>query len=312
MTQLTDQQEKKSKELVANAGNLQADSIFRLVLRIASVAVVSMLIWMALVVAGESLPSITKFGFGFLFDTNWDPNSDAFGGLSFVFGTLATAFIAMVFAVPVGLGIAIFLTEDFLPEELLTPISFMVELLAAIPSVVYGLWGIFVMIPVLRPLEQGLSGGSSSGYSLFTAGVLLSIMVLPTVASISRDVLKSVPRSLRNASLALGATRWETIFRVMLPAGTSGIVGACVLALGRALGETMAVTMVIGNTAQIPNSPFAPGYTIAALLANEFGEASNGLHLSSLFFAGLLLFAVTLLINVLAEIFVRRVSLERQ
>jgi phosphate transport system permease protein len=311
MTQLTNKEE-ASAELVTKGRTLPADSTFQLIVKVASLAVVGVLIWMTVVVAGNSLPSITKFGLGFLFDSNWDPNSDAFGGFSFVFGTLATALIAMAVAVPIGLGIAIFLTEDFLPEEVLLPISFMVELLAAIPSVVYGLWGIFVMIPVLRPLQQWLSGGSSSGYGLFTAGILLSIMVLPTVASISRDVLKSIPRSLRNASLALGATRWETIFRVMLPAGTSGIVGACVLALGRALGETMAVTMVIGNSPQIPNSPFAPAYTIAALLANEFGEASDGLHISSLFFAGLLLFAVTLLVNVLAEVFVRRVSLERQ
>jgi len=311
MTQLT-RKEEASSEIFTQEGTLPADPIFNNVVKVAGLAVIGVLIWITLVVAGDSLPAIRQFGFGFLTDSNWDPNSDQFGGLSFVFGTVATALIAMAFAIPIGLGIAIFLTEDFLPEAVLTPISFMVELLAAIPSVVYGLWGIFVMIPILRPLLQWLSGGSSSGYGLFTAGLLLSIMVLPTVASISREVLKSIPRSLRNASLALGATRWETIFRVMIPAGTSGIVGACVLGLGRALGETMAVTMVIGNAPEIPKSIFAPAYTIAAVLANEFGEASGELHLSSLFFAGFLLFVITLLVNILAEIFVRRVSLERQ
>jgi phosphate transport system permease protein len=260
------------------------------------------------------------FGFKFLVDTNWDPVVDNFGGLAFVFGTVASALIAMLIAVPTGVGVAIFLTEDFLPERLRVPIAFLVELLAAIPSVVYGLWGVFVMIPILRIPQVFLNNtlgwiplfGTPYGPGLFSAGVLLAIMILPTIAAISRDVLRSLPRSLRSASLALGATRWETIFRVMLPAGTSGIVGACVLGLGRALGETMAVTMVIGNTAQISPSLFAPAYTVAALLANEFAEANNGLHLAALFYAGLLLFAVTLIVNIFAELFVRSVSLERR
>ncbi len=315
----------QAKDLTEGGGKLQGDTLARILFQAAAFAVVGVLIWMAVVIVIAASPAITKFGLGFLVDTTWDPVQEQYGGLAFVFGTVASSLIAMVLAVPVGLGIAIFLTEDFLPEWLLTPIAFMVELLAAIPSVVYGLWGIFVMIPILRVVETWMNNtfgfiqiggkqvfGIPYGPGLFTAGVLLAIMILPTIASISRDVLTAIPRSLRNASLALGATRWETIFRVMLPAGSSGIVGACVLGLGRALGETMAVTMVIGNTPQIDVSLFAPAYTISALLANEFAEANSPLHIGSLFFAAMLLFIVTLLVNILAELFVRRVSLGRQ
>jgi phosphate transport system permease protein len=311
--------------LTVNKGGLQADTLARWLFQGAAFAVVGSLIWMAAVIALQALPAIREFGLNFLFNTEWDPVAEQYGGLTFVYGTIASSVIAMLIAVPIGLGVAIFLTEDFLPEAVLTPIAFMVELLAAIPSVVYGLWGIFVLIPVLRVFQTWLSEnvgwlqfdgnpvfGVPYGPGLFTAGVLLAIMILPTIASISRDVLRAVPGSLRNASLALGATRWETIFRVMLPAASSGIVGASVLALGRALGETMAVTMVIGNTPQIDVSVFAPAYTISALLANEFAEANTPLHIGALFFAGLLLFGVTLLVNILAELFVRRVSLERQ
>ncbi|AGY56510.1 phosphate ABC transporter permease subunit PstC [Gloeobacter kilaueensis] len=314
-----------AQDLKSGGGTFQADTLARGLFQVAALAVVGTLIWMTVVIAINAMPAISKFGLQFLVNTTWDPVSEEFGGLSFVFGTIASSLVAMLLAVPVGLGIAIFLTEDFLPEGLLTPIAFMVELLAAIPSVVYGLWGIFVMVPVIRVVETFLNQyfgwikvgdksifGTPYGPGLLTAGVLLAIMILPTIASISRDVLKAIPRSLRNASLALGATRWETIFRVMLPAASSGVVGACVLGLGRALGETMAVTMVIGNTPQIDWSIFAPAYTISALLANEFAEANTPVHIGSLFFAGLLLFIVTLLVNIFAELFVRKVSLERQ
>ncbi|UFP95439.1 phosphate ABC transporter permease subunit PstC [Gloeobacter morelensis] len=312
------------ENLTVGGGSLQPDTIARGVFLVAALAVVGTLFWMAFVVARDALPAISKFGLGFLVNSTWDPVVEEFGGLTFVFGTIASSAIAMLLAVPVGLGIAIFLTEDFLPEWILTPIAFMVELLAAIPSVVYGLWGIFVMIPIVRAVETFLNqtlgwiqiGGKSIfgvpyGPGLLTAGVLLAIMILPTIASISRDVLKAIPRSLRNGSLALGATRWETIFRVLLPAASSGVVGACILGLGRALGETMAVTMVIGNTPQIDTSIFAPAYTIAALLANEFAEANTAVHIGALFFAALLLFLITLLVNIVAELIVRRVSLER-
>jgi phosphate transport system permease protein len=315
----------QAENLTSGSGKLQADTIARWLFQGAAFLVLAVLVWMTVVMAISAMPAITKFGLKFLIDKTWDPVQEQYGGLTFVFGTIASSFIAMLFAVPVGLGIAIFLTEDFLPENILTPIAFMVELLAAIPSVVYGLWGIFVMAPIVRGFETWMNtnlgflkiGGKSVfgtpyGPGLFSAGVLLSIMILPTIASISRDVLKAIPKSLRNASLALGATRWETIFRVMLPAASSGIIGACVLGLGRAIGETMAVTMVIGNTPQIDTSIFAPAYTISALLANEFAEANQPLHIGALFYAGLLLFAVTLIVNIFAEIFVRRVSSGRQ
>ncbi len=311
--------------LTTGSGKLQADTIARWLFQGAAFLVLAVLVWMTVVMAISAMPAISKFGLNFLIDKTWDPVQEQYGGLTFVFGTIASSLIAMLIAVPVGLGIAIFLTEDFLPENVLTPIAFMVELLAAIPSVVYGLWGIFVMAPFIRAFETWMNTnlgfikigdksifGTPYGPGLFSAGVLLSIMILPTIASISRDVLKAIPKSLRNASLALGATRWETIFRVMLPAASSGVIGACVLGLGRAIGETMAVTMVIGNTPQIDTSLFAPAYTISALLANEFAEANQPLHIGALFYAGLLLFAVTLIVNIFAEIFVRRVSSGRQ
>jgi phosphate transport system permease protein len=323
----------QAEDLTSGSGKLQADTVARWLFQGAAFLVLAVLVWMTVVMSISAMPAITKFGLKFLIDKTWDPVQEQYGGLTFVFGTIASSFIAMLLAVPVGLGIAIFLTEDFLPENILIPIAFMVELLAAIPSVVYGLWGIFVMAPIVRAFETWMNTnvdpikifgisifkigdksifGTPYGPGLFSAGVLLSIMILPTIASISRDVLKAIPKSLRNASLALGATRWETIFRVMLPAASSGIIGACVLGLGRAIGETMAVTMVIGNTPQIDTSIFAPAYTISALLANEFAEANQPLHIGALFYAGLLLFAVTLIVNIFAEIFVRRVSSGRQ
>jgi phosphate transport system permease protein len=322
MTQLSSPEQTSLSS--ANKG-ISADTVARWVFQGSAFAVLAVIFWMLFVITESALPAISQFGLGFLFSTNWDPVQDEYGGLTFVFGTIASAAIAMFFAVPIGLGVAIFLTEDFLPEVILIPIAFMVELLAAIPSVVYGLWGIFVMAPIVRVLEIWMNtnlgfiqiGGKSIfgtpyGPGLFTAGILLTIMILPTIASISRDVLKSLPRSLRNASIALGATRWETIIKVMLPAASSGIIGACVLGLGRALGETMAVTMVIGNTPQIDVSLFAPAYTISAVLANEFSEATQPLHISSLSYAALLLFIVTLVVNLLAELLVRRVSSGRQ
>jgi phosphate transport system permease protein len=315
----------QAESLTTGSGKLQADTVARWLFQGAAFLVLAVLVWMTIIMAISAIPAMTKFGLKFLIDTNWDPIQEEYGGLTFVFGTIASSLIAMLIAVPIGLGVAIFLTEDFLPQSILTPIAFMVELLAAIPSVVYGLWGIFVMAPFIRAFETWMNTnlgfikigdksifGTPYGPGLFSAGVLLSIMILPTIASISRDVLKAIPKSLRNASLALGATRWETIFRVILPAASSGIIGACVLGLGRAIGETMAVTMVIGNTPQIDTSIFAPAYTISALLANEFAEANEPLHIGALFYAGLLLFAVTLFVNVLAEIFVRRVSSGRQ
>lgn len=233
-----------------------------------------------------------------------------------IYGTVVSSAIALLIAIPVGLGVSVFLSEDYLPPRLQLPLVFLVELLAAIPSVVYGLWGIFVLIPILRTFGQAMNtyfgwlpifSTPPTGPGLLPAGVILSIMVLPTIAAISRDVLISLPSDLRQAAVGLGATRWETILKVLLPAAFSGIVGAIMLALGRAIGETMAVTMVIGNSNSINPSILAPSNTIPSLLANQFAEAS-GLQVSALMYAALILFGITLLVNILAQLLVIRMQ----
>ncbi|MEP0916195.1 phosphate ABC transporter permease subunit PstC [Leptolyngbya sp. DQ-M1] len=270
-------------------------------------------------VGTDALPAIQKFGLAFLVTSRWSVNDEVFGALTQIYGTLVTSFLALLLAVPVGIGVALFLSEDFLPPRVKQPIVFMVELLAAIPSVVYGLWGIFVLIPVLRPFGIWLNSTlgwipifstAPAGPGIYAAGIILAIMILPIIAAISRDALVAVPSELRQAAYGLGATRWETIFRVLLPAAFSGIVGGIMLALGRAMGETMAVTMVIGNVDSIRSlSILSQGSTVASLLANQFAEAS-GLQVASLMYAALILFALTLVVNVLAEIVVRRFSMK--
>lgn len=270
-------------------------------------------------VGTDAFPAIQKFGFGFLTTSRWSVNDEVFGALTQIYGTLITSFLALLLAVPVGIGVALFLSEDFLPPRVKQPIVFMVELLAAIPSVVYGLWGIFVLIPVLRPFGIWLNATfgwipifstAPAGPGIYAAGIILAIMILPIIAAISRDALVAVPSELRQAAYGLGATRWETIFRVLLPAAFSGIVGGIMLALGRAMGETMAVTMVIGNVDSIRTfSILSQGSTVASLLANQFAEAS-GLQVASLMYAALILFVLTLIVNVLAEWIVRRFSMK--
>lgn len=270
-------------------------------------------------VGTDALPAIQKFGLAFLVTSRWSVNDEVFGALTQIYGTLVTSFLALLLAVPVGIGVALFLSEDFLPPRVKQPIVFMVELLAAIPSVVYGLWGIFVLIPVLRPFGIWLNSTlgwipifstAPAGPGIYAAGIILAIMILPIIAAISRDALVAVPSELRQAAYGLGATRWEAIFRVLLPAAFSGIVGGVMLALGRAMGETMAVTMVIGNVDAIRSfSILSQGSTVASLLANQFAEAS-GLQVASLMYAALILFALTLVVNVLAEIVVRRFSMK--
>jgi phosphate transport system permease protein len=283
-----------------------------------AIAVALILVVIAVRVGSDSLPAFQKFGLGFLTSSRWDPVEDIYGALPQIYGTLMSSLIALLLAMPIGLGVAIFLSEDFLPEKIKRPLVFMIELLAAIPSVVYGLWGIFVMIPVLRGLGMQLNAGlgwipffstKPSGPGIYAAGVILAIMILPIIAAISRDALAAVPQELRQASYGLGATRWETIFQVILPAAFSGIVGGTMLALGRAMGETMATTMLIGNANKINPSIFDQGSTIASLLANQFAEAS-GLQISSLMYAAFVLFLITLLVNVLAELVVRQVRMK--
>jgi len=281
-------------------------------------ALMAILIGIAFQVGVQAIPAFQKFGLGFLFSKNWNPVEDLFGVLPQLYGTLVTSFIALLIAVPIGLGIALFLSEDFLPDQVKRPLVFLIELLAAVPSVVYGLWGIFVLIPFLRPLGVWLNQNFGwiplfstppAGPGIYVAGIILAIMILPIISAISRDALVAVPLKLRQASYGLGATRWETIFKVIIPAAFSGIVGGVMLALGRAMGETMAVTMVIGNANAISPSLFAQGATISSLLANQFAEAS-GLQSSSLMYAALALFFLTLIVNVIAEYIVRRFSIK--
>jgi phosphate transport system permease protein len=262
-------------------------------------------------------PAIEKFGLRFLVTSTWNPVSGRFGALPFVYGTLVSSGIALVLAVPLGLGVAIFLSE-LAPRWLRVPVGFLVELLAAIPSVVYGLWGIFVLIPWVRtsltPPLQAVLGflplfqGPPLGLGMLTAGLILAIMVVPFIVAVSTEVMRAVPQAQREAALSLGATQWETTRTAVIPYARSGIMGAIFLALARALGETMAVTMVIGNVPQIKASVLAPAYTISAVIANEFAEATENLHLAALILVGLVLFVVTLGVNIVARLLVSRVA----
>ncbi len=293
------------------------DNSFTLLVRTFATLTVGLLLWMSWVLYGQAQPAIEKFGITFLGNQNWDVGNLAFGALPYIYGTLITSAIALLFAVPIGLAVALVTSENFIPVYVRSPLAFVVELIAAIPSVVIGLWGVFVFIPFILPLQKGLfffkwiplfNTEDTAGTNMLTAGIILGIMILPTMAAISRDVLLVIPKELRSASMALGATRWESIFKVLLPAGFSGIVGAAMLALGRALGETMAVTMVIGNSAIISASLLEPAYTIPAVLANEFPEAQDPLHIGALTYLALILFALTLIVNIGAVVLVQVMS----
>jgi len=263
----------------------------------------------------ESKLSRNAFGFGFLTGSIWDPVSEVFGALPFIFGTVVSSFLALIIAVPFSLGIAIYLSE-LAPEKLRAPLSFIIELLAAIPSVIIGLWGIFILAPFIRdylaPLLSTYFGflpffqGPMYGLSMLTGGVILAIMIIPITSSISKEALLTVPTQQREGALALGATGWEITRIAVLPYARSGIFGAVILGFGRAIGETMAVTMVIGNSPRISESLFAPSYTMASVIANEFVEATSKLYISSLIEIGLLLLLVSILINIAARILVSR------
>ena len=292
------------------------ESAFRWVTLAFAIGIGLILLMIALVVFIESLPAISQSGLGFLFSTEWDPVRNVYGALPVISGTLVSALLSLLIAVPLGLGTAIFLSEDFIPLNIRTVFIFLVELLAAIPSVVYGLWGIFVLIPILKPFGVWLNanfgwfplfGSVPVGPGMLPAGVILAVMILPIITAIARDSLATLPPELRQASLGLGATRWETIFRVLVPAAFSGIVGGIMLALGRAMGETMAVTMIIGNSNRLSASILDPANTIASLLANQFAEAS-GMQVSALMYAGLVLMVLTLVVNILAELIVNKVK----
>ncbi|MDQ6710842.1 MAG: phosphate ABC transporter permease subunit PstC [Candidatus Dormibacteraeota bacterium] len=295
---------------------VDGDAIFR-GLAYASAGVIMLIAVVFLVTLFiPALPSIRAFGLGFLASSKWNPVTGQFGALPFIFGTLVTSAIGLAIAFPVGIGAALFLAEEARLRFIRVPLSFAVELLAGIPSVVIGLWALFILTPIMRdtvePFLNHVLGflpifqGGYSGASFLTAGVVLAIMVLPILIALSRDVIHEVPGALREASLALGATRAETIWSVILPYARVGITGAVLLALGRALGETIAVTMVIGNDAQITSHLFAPGYTLSAVLANEFTEAVGNLYQGALFELGLVLVLITIVVNVLARLLVWR------
>ncbi|MBD2252233.1 phosphate ABC transporter permease subunit PstC [Nostoc parmelioides] len=284
--------------------------------RIFALAIAGTLLWIALQVTIAAWPAIKEFGIGFLAKSIWNPVNNDYGVLPQVYGTIISSFIGLLIAVPIGVGTAVLLSEDFLPVKVRTVLVFLVELLAAIPSVVYGVWGIFVLVPITTNIGRWLHSSLGwlplfstppTGPGMLPAGVILAIMTLPIITAISRDALISVPPSLRQASLGLGATRWETIFQILIPSAFSGIVSAVMLALGRAMGETMAVTMLIGNSNNISASLLAPANTISSLLANQFSEAS-GLQVAALMYAALVLFVLTLVVNILAEFIVLRVK----
>lgn len=293
------------------------DAVFRGLTLLFACVVVATLLGMALQMLRASSLSLETFGLGFITSTSWNPIKDEYGALPFIYGTIVSSLLALVLAVPVSLGIAVFLTE-LSPLWLRNPVAFLIELLAAVPSVVYGLWGIFALAPWMREtVEPALAAtlgflplfqGPSQGFGMLTGSVILAIMITPTISSVSREVLHAVPGVLREGCYALGATRWETLRTVVLPFARSGLVGATILGLGRALGETMAITMVIGNRPEISASLFAPSYTMASVIANEFTEATGDLYLSALSEIGFLLFAVTLILNIIARTLVWRVA----
>lgn len=291
-----------------------ADQVFYWLTLLFAVGSAAVLVLIAIELWTVAYPAIREFGWQFVTTTRWDPVQNVYGVLPQIYGTLITAVLSLVLAIPVGLGVAIFLSEDFLPPFILTPIAFFIELWAAIPSVALGLWGIYVMIPAILPFGNWLHetlgwiplfGTTFRGPGIFPTVLILALMIVPIITAISRDTLISLPPELRQGSMALGATRWETILWVLIPSGLSGIVGSIMLALGRAMGETMVAAMLIGNANRLPLSIFEPASTIASLIANQFGEA-GGLQVASLLYAALILMLMTLLVNVAAELIIRR------
>lgn len=275
----------------------------------------AVLLWVIIQTAIAATPAIEKFGLGFLVGTTWNPVTNVYGVLPQIYGTLVTAFIALLIAIPLGIGVAIFLTEGFAPKWVTTPIAFAIELIVAIPSVVLGIWGIFVLIPAIRPIFTFLNtyfgwipflgGDSVFGNSLLIVGLVLAIMIVPIIISITRSTFEVLPSNLRNGSLALGATRWETILRVLIPAGLSGIISSVMLAMGRAMGETMVAAMLVGNANRINISWLQPGSTITGLIASQFGEAGRT-QVAALMYAGVVLMLLSLVVNILAEMIIRR------
>jgi len=302
---------------LAPARPARADVAFRGLSLLCGLLVLAVLALITLSMTREALPALREEGLGFLTSSRWAPNENVFGALAFVYGTLVVSAIALVLAVPVSIAIALFLSE-VAPRRLRRPVSYLVDLLAAIPSVVYGLWGILVLAPAIVgpyaatadavdpiPVLSTLFGGPANGKSLFTAGLILALMVTPIITSITREIFDTVPPGQKEAAVALGATRWEMIRGAMFPHSRNGIVGAVMLGLGRAMGETIAVALVIGSSPQITARLFAPGDNLAAVIANQFGEA-GGVYRSALIALGVVLFAMTVLVNIAARFVVTR------
>ncbi len=302
----------RDRRRVNRGSSLIGDRIYRVATTACALTVPLLVVLIAVALGIAAWPAITEIGISLVTSSVWDVGAHKFGAAPALYGTIVSSVIALIIATPLAIGVAVFLSE-FAPAWLRQPVAFLVDLLAAIPSVVYGLWGIFVLLPILREhvmpflrdtLHLGATpffSGPAYGPSMLAAGVILANMALPYISAVSREVLLAVPRSQREAALALGATRWEMIRDAVLPFARSGIVGGIILGLGRALGETMAVTMVIGNRPEIAASLFAPGYTMASLIANEFSEATDDLHLSALMAVGAMLFAITLIVNAIAR-----------
>ena len=300
----------------ASGGELP-DRVFRSAITACGLSVFGLLVLIVYELISRSSLSWHAFGFKFFATSDWDPVNEQFGALPFIYGTLVSSLVALIIAVPLSIGVAVFTTE-MCPKALRGPLSFFVELLAAIPSVIYGLWAIFVLVPLLSNYVEpflgktlgwtGLFVGPAYGIGMLAAGIILAIMIVPIVSSITREVLMVVPQNQREGVLALGATRWEMIRVGVLRNARAGIAGGIILGLGRALGETMAVTMVIGNRPEIAKSLFAPGYTMASVLANEFSEATGDTYMAALIEIGLALFLVTILVNALAQLLVWTVT----
>ncbi len=303
--------------LLRASGGEVPDRIFKSAMTACGLAILGVLVLIVYELLSGSGLSWHAFGFKFFGGSDWDPVAEHFGALPFVYGTLVSSLVALVIAVPLAVGVAVFTTE-MCPKALRGPLSFFVELLAAIPSVIYGLWAMFVLVPLLSGYVEpflaktlgwtGLFEGAPYGIGMLAAGIILAIMIIPIISSITREVLMVVPQHQREGVLALGATRWEMIRVGVLRNARAGIVGGIILGLGRALGETMAVTMVIGNRPEIAKSLFAPGYTMASVLANEFSEATGDVYLSALVEIGLALFIVTIIVNALAQLLVWTVT----
>jgi phosphate transport system permease protein len=294
------------------------DRVFGGITGALALVVVLIVVAIGVVLWRESLLSIRAFGFGFWTSSDWDPVQGLFGAFPFIWGTLYSSLLALLIATPVSLGIAVFLS-DIAPHWIRTPLIFLTELLAAIPSIVYGLWGIFVLVPMVRAIQESLPewvralpmfSGPTVGVSMLAASLVLAVMVIPYTSSVAREVLKAVPQAQREAAYALGSTRWEAT-QVALVYARTGIFGAIMLGFGRAVGETMAVTMVIGNNPQVSWSLFAPQYTMAAVIANEFKEAVEELHLNALVEIGLVLFTITLIVNVVSRLLIWRMTATR-